>query len=63
MKKALERRVKLAIQLDDTCEIIDEFIRKHGLDNEIDTADWLGGIEIYVNLKESADNIKSVITL
>ena len=61
IEKALERRVKLAIQLDDTCEIIDEFIRKNGLENEIDTADWLGGVEIYVNPRESADNIKAVI--
>ena len=55
--QALERRVRLANQLDNTCKIIDDFIRKNGLDDEIDTADWLGGVEIYVNPRESADNI------
>ncbi|MCR5479858.1 MAG: hypothetical protein K6F27_08400 [Ruminococcus sp.] len=55
--QALERRVRLANQLDNTCNIIDDFIRKNGLDDEIDTADWLGGVEIYVNPRESADNI------
>jgi len=55
--QALERRVRLANQLDNTCNIIDDFISKNGLDDEIDTADWLGGVEIYVNPRESADNI------
>lgn len=55
--QALERRVRLANQLDNTCKIIDDFISKNGLDDEIDTADWLGGVEIYVNPRESADNI------
>lgn len=55
--QALERRVRLANQLNNTCNIIDDFIRKNGLDDEIDTADWLGGVEIYANPRESADNI------
>jgi len=55
--KALERRVRLAIQLDNTCQIIDDFIIKNGLEDEIDTADFLGGVEIYVNPRESADAI------
>lgn len=61
IEQALKRRVQLAIQLDNACNIVDEFISKNGLENEIDTADWLGGVEIYVNPRESAENVKAAI--
>lgn len=61
IEKAIDRRTRLAYQLDDACRIVDDYIRKNGLTEEIETYDWLGGVEIYVNPEDSGKRIKEAI--
>lgn len=61
ISRALTNRRNCAERLDYYCNIIDRFIIDNGLEDEIDTADFLGGAEIYANPKESEKAIRKAI--
>ena len=59
--QALERRVRLAEQLEKVSYIVDDFIIKNGLEDEIEYCDYGSGVEIYVNPKASAERVRQAI--
>lgn len=58
---ALRKRTKAAEMFNHYDWIISEWIDKNGLDNDIDTADFHGGVESIVNPKTSEANIRLAI--
>lgn len=59
---ALTKRRQLAEELERVCNIVDDFINStDGLADEIDPADFLGGVEIYANPKASENAIRLAI--
>lgn len=57
----IDRRTRLAQELMKACADVDDFIRDNGLDEEIESFDWLTGAEIYVNPASSGERIKEAI--
>lgn len=61
IEKALTDRVKAADKFIEADDIISRFLEKHNIDNDVDTADFRGGVEALVNPDASADRIRQAI--
>lgn len=61
IEQALERREKYAEKLNEACAVVDKFIFKNGLDDEIEDYDFCTGVEIYGNPSASAERIRQAI--
>ena len=59
IEKLIERRERLAYQLDKAMGELDDWLDKNGIIAE--DCDTHGGVEIYVNPSDSADRIRQVI--
>lgn len=55
----LKRRTRLAKQLDDVCQKLDDWLDKNGIDP--DSACWHTGVEIYVNPDNSEEEVRRAI--
>lgn len=55
----LKRRTRLAKQLDDVCQILDDWLDKNGIDP--DSACWRTGVETYVNPDSSEMEVRRAI--
>ena len=61
IERLIDRRAKLAMELNEVSSQVDDFIIKHGMENEVEDFDWLTGCEIYANPVSSGERIKEVI--
>lgn len=61
IEKAIDRRIRLAQDLNSVCRIVDDFIIKHHIDDELDYCDFLTGVEIYGNPAASGRRVKQAI--
>lgn len=61
MERLIDRRAKLALELNNVSFQIDNFIMENKMENEIEEFDWQTGCEIYVNPMASALRIKDAI--
>ena len=61
MERLLDRRAKLAMELDKVSSQVDDFIMENKMEDEIEEFDWLSGCEIYCNPSASALRIKEAI--
>lgn len=61
MENLIDKRTKLANQLMDVCQDVDNLIEELGLEDVVDSSDWSSGCEIYSNPDESGDRLKNVI--
>ena len=59
IEKLIERRTKLASQLDDVCGELDKWLDKNNIETEFE--DTHGGVEIYVNPYDSGKRIRNAI--
>lgn len=59
IEKLIEKRIKLATQLDDVCNELDEWLDKNDIETEFE--DSHGGVEIYVNPYDSGERVKNAI--
>ena len=59
IEKLIERRTRLAVQLDNVCNELDEWLDTHNI--EVENEDSHGGVEIYVNPYDSGERIKEAI--
>lgn len=59
IEKLIERRTKLACQLDDVCGELDAWLDAHGIETE--NEDIHGGVEIYVNPYDSGERVRNAI--
>ncbi len=59
IEQALNRRTKLAVQLDEADMVIFEFITKNDID--VESCDYAGGVEMYANPYDSAERIREAI--
>ena len=59
IEKLIEKRIKLAVQLDDVCNELDEWLDKHDIETEFE--DSHDGVEIYVNPHDSGERVKDAI--
>lgn len=60
-EKLIDKRTKLAMQLNDACKEVDELIYSLGLEDEVASEDWLTGCEVYCNPMASGEAVKNVI--
>lgn len=58
---ALRRRTKAAETFQHYDWIVSDWIEKHGLEDDIDIADFRGGVESIVNPDVSEQNIRNAI--
>ena len=58
---ALRRRTKAAVSFNTNDYIVSHWITKNGLENDIDTADFHGGVESIINPYSSEVNIRKAI--
>lgn len=56
---ALQRRTRLAKQLENACCIVDTFLTTHGIDP--DSSCWLSGVEIYESPDEAEEVVRNAI--
>ena len=61
IENALQRRAKYAKRLWDASNEVDEFLRKNGIDEEIELCDMGSGSEVYCAPYESADRVREAI--
>ena len=61
IENALNKRQKAAYDWNDADFVISRFIHENGLEDEIDTADFNGGVEAIVNPAESNERIRQAI--
>ena len=59
VEKLIERRERLAKQLQVACNNLDYYLDRNGIETE--SYDTHGGVEIYVNPTESAERIREAI--
>lgn len=57
--EALKKRTKAAIIVSKNDTIVTDFINKHNID--VNSEDYYGGVEMYVNPYESEDAIRQAI--
>lgn len=62
VEKMIQKRLTLAVKLDDACDELEKWLEEHGadLDDEL-MEDTHGGVEIYINPHESAERIREYI--
>lgn len=58
---ALKRRTRYAELLQSAATIVDDFILENGMADDIDSADYLGGCEVYVNPSASEMAVRNAI--
>lgn len=58
---ALKRRTRYAELLDNACRIVDDFIMRNGLADDVDSACYLTGCEIYVNPSVAEEAVRAAI--
>ena len=61
MERLIDRRAKLALELNDVSSQIDNFIIENKMENEVEEFDWNTGCEICGNPMASALRIKDAI--
>ncbi len=61
MEHLIDRRTKLAMELNAVSAQVDDFITKHGMESEVEDFDWLTGCEIYGNPIASGERLKEAI--
>lgn len=61
MENLLNKRIELAIRLNNICREIDDFIKINNLEEDVEDCDWLNGVEIYAHPYSSAERIKEAI--
>ena len=59
--KLLHRRQKLAEELMDVCEKVDDYITENKLEDKVEPYDWLTGCEIYCNPFASSERVIAII--
>lgn len=59
IEKLIEKRIELAIKLDNVCGELDEWLDKNDIETE--NEDSHGGVEIYVNPHDSGERIRKAI--
>ena len=61
MENLLNKRARLATELDNICKEIDNYIVTNNLQDDIEDCDWLTGVEIYAHPYSSVERIKEAI--
>ncbi len=61
VEKLIERRAKLASDLNHVDYELYKWLEKNGLNNKVEEYDVLGGCEIYVNPYASASRIREAV--
>lgn len=61
IEEALKKRTKAAEMFNHYDWIVSEWIDKNGLDEDIDSSDFYGGVESIVNPKTSEANIRLAV--
>ena len=59
--EALKKRTRAAEEFNKYDWIVSRWIDEHGLEDDIDTADYYGGVESIVNPRESEASIRLAI--
>ena len=61
IERLIDRRTKLAMELNEVGSQVNDFITEHNMENEVEDFDWMTGCEIYGNPSASGERIKEAI--